>query len=75
MVDTPTQNCMEVTLEWFAAQCKAIGKTNLRPWSLAGRGWSAHSRSGTSYYFGVLFTSVGRVEREIDKSIKVELSI
>ncbi|KAI3375377.1 hypothetical protein L3Q82_021098 [Scortum barcoo] len=68
---------------WFAAECEAAGmristsKSEARPWFSTGKGWRALSRWversclkwRSSSISRVLFTSEGKMEREIDRRI------
>ncbi|KAI3361706.1 hypothetical protein L3Q82_002062 [Scortum barcoo] len=70
---------MQHVLEWFAAECGSGWDENQhlqiwRPWFLTGKGWLALSglversclKWRSSSIFGVLLTSEGKMEHEID---------
>ncbi|KAI3369679.1 hypothetical protein L3Q82_024522 [Scortum barcoo] len=74
---------LQHVLEWFAAECEAAGmristsKSEAMVLELTRKGWRALSRVGGEVlpqveefkYLGVLFTSEGKMEREIDRRI------
>ncbi|KAI3372104.1 hypothetical protein L3Q82_006957 [Scortum barcoo] len=75
---------LQHVLERFAAECEAAGmristsKSEAMPWFSTGKGWhmpspggwrGPASSGGVQVSLGVLFTSEGKMEREIDRRI------
>ncbi|KAI3354894.1 hypothetical protein L3Q82_004690 [Scortum barcoo] len=73
---------LQHVLERFAAECEAAGmristSKSWRPWFSTGKGWACPLQVGGEVlpqveefkYLGVLFTSEGKIEREIDRRI------
>ncbi|TWW63932.1 hypothetical protein D4764_03G0009400 [Takifugu flavidus] len=77
---------LQLSLDRFAAACEAAGMristSKSEPWFSTGKRWSAFpgkggdpAPSGGFKYLGVLFTSGGRMEREIDRRIGVASAV